>query len=175
LEVSNSSLADGGNVQIWSYVGANTQQWKIEATTDGYYRLLNRNSGKALDVNGNSTADGANVHQWTYGGGLNQQWLITQLSTATAREGVPEPLSGLTVYPNPAGRGVLHVRFPAAQAGEASVVLSNALGQRAAGRAFTAQKGDNTVTLSTEGVAGGLYLLTLQEGNRRMVTKVYIK
>jgi hypothetical protein len=173
--VSNSSLADGGNVQIWGYVGANTQQWKIEATTDGYYRILNRNSGKALDVNGNSTADGANVHQWTYGGGLNQQWKLDLLSTATSRVGVPEPLGGLTVYPNPADRGVLHVRFTATAAGEASVTLSNALGQRAAKRIFTAQKGNNTVTLSTEGVAAGLYLLTVQEGSRRTVTKVYVK
>jgi hypothetical protein len=73
---SNNSLADGGNVQQWSYVGANSQQWKIEAITDGFYGLTNRKSGKALEVNGNSTADEASVHQWGYGGGLNQQWQL---------------------------------------------------------------------------------------------------
>jgi arabinoxylan arabinofuranohydrolase len=39
-----------------------------------YYRIINRNSGKCLDVYNNSTADGANVDQWTSNGGQNQQW-----------------------------------------------------------------------------------------------------
>jgi hypothetical protein len=46
LEVSNNSLADGGNVQQWNYVGANSQQWKIEATTDGFYRLSTATAAK---------------------------------------------------------------------------------------------------------------------------------
>lgn len=42
-----------------------------------YYRLLNINSGDALDVNGASTASGANIIQWPQNGGNNQQWVIT--------------------------------------------------------------------------------------------------
>lgn len=45
-----------------------------------YYRLLNINSGDALDVNGASTASGANVIQWPQKGGNNQQWIITSSS-----------------------------------------------------------------------------------------------
>jgi hypothetical protein len=41
-----------------------------------YYRVINRNSGKAADVSAGSMADGAQVLQWTYGGGNNQQWQI---------------------------------------------------------------------------------------------------
>lgn len=41
-----------------------------------YYRLLNLNSGDALDVNGASTASGANIIQWNQNGGNNQQWII---------------------------------------------------------------------------------------------------
>jgi hypothetical protein len=44
------------------------------------YKLINVNSGKALDVNNNSTADGATVIQWTDNGGTNQQWILTNLS-----------------------------------------------------------------------------------------------
>lgn len=40
------------------------------------YKLINRNSGKSLDVNGGSTADGADVIRWTYHGGNNQHWQI---------------------------------------------------------------------------------------------------
>ncbi|MGW4155412.1 family 43 glycosylhydrolase [Micromonospora chersina] len=42
--------------------------------TSAWYVLLNRNSGKALDVYGASTADGARITQWTRNNGANQQW-----------------------------------------------------------------------------------------------------
>jgi endoglucanase len=45
--------------------------------TGAYYRLLNQNSGQALDVNAASTANGAGIIQWPQNGGNNQQWVIT--------------------------------------------------------------------------------------------------
>ncbi|WP_326550842.1 non-reducing end alpha-L-arabinofuranosidase family hydrolase [Micromonospora sp. NBC_01813] len=39
-----------------------------------WYELLNRNSGKALDVCGVSTADNACIQQYARSGGTNQQW-----------------------------------------------------------------------------------------------------
>jgi hypothetical protein len=42
--------------------------------TSAWYVLLNRNSGKALEVDNWSTADGAKVQQWTRTDGTNQQW-----------------------------------------------------------------------------------------------------
>jgi alpha-galactosidase len=41
-----------------------------------HYKLLNRNSGKALDVYNKSTANGANIIQWADSGTANQQWNI---------------------------------------------------------------------------------------------------
>jgi hypothetical protein len=42
--------------------------------TSAWYVLINRNSGKAMDVAGTSTADGAVVQQWSRHDGANQQW-----------------------------------------------------------------------------------------------------
>jgi uncharacterized membrane protein len=42
--------------------------------TSAWYVLVNRNSGKALDVSNASTADGAVVQQWSRHDGANQQW-----------------------------------------------------------------------------------------------------
>ena len=42
--------------------------------TDAWYVLVNRNSGKALDVYGLATGDGARITQWTRNDGHNQQW-----------------------------------------------------------------------------------------------------
>ncbi|TYP77487.1 cellulase family glycosylhydrolase [Paenibacillus methanolicus] len=67
---SNFSLINRHNLTI-------TQQGIIDAIMSGignYYRIVNRHSGKALDVNGYSTADGAAVNQYAYTGGYNQQW-----------------------------------------------------------------------------------------------------
>ena len=50
------------------------QQWQFVDKGSGYFNIVNRNSGKCLDVNGASTADGANIIQWTCNGGNNQQW-----------------------------------------------------------------------------------------------------
>ncbi|MBQ1024033.1 RICIN domain-containing protein [Micromonospora sp. C95] len=46
------------------------------ATVDpnAWYVLVNRNSGKALDVYGLATNDGARISQWTRNDGANQQW-----------------------------------------------------------------------------------------------------
>ena len=40
--------------------GTSSQQWSFVSVGSGYYNVINRNSGKCLDVNGVSTADGAN-------------------------------------------------------------------------------------------------------------------
>jgi beta-xylosidase len=42
--------------------------------TSAWYVLVNRNSGKALDVYNFSTADGGRITQWTRSNGNNQQW-----------------------------------------------------------------------------------------------------
>ncbi|WP_207421581.1 RICIN domain-containing protein [Desertivirga brevis] len=41
-----------------------------------YYRLVNRNSGKVLDISGSATTNGASAIQWAWGGGNNQQWQL---------------------------------------------------------------------------------------------------
>uniref|UniRef100_UPI0006E22C7C alpha-L-fucosidase n=1 Tax=Streptomyces graminilatus TaxID=1464070 RepID=UPI0006E22C7C len=42
----------------------------------GTFRLVNRKSGKVLDVSGASTADGGAAIQWPSSGGTNQQWRL---------------------------------------------------------------------------------------------------
>ncbi|WP_431611169.1 RICIN domain-containing protein [Chryseobacterium sp. 'Rf worker isolate 10'] len=42
------------------------------------YKIINRASGKSLDVYSGSLADGAKVIQWDYTGGNNQKWKLSQ-------------------------------------------------------------------------------------------------
>ncbi|MDR6977792.1 GH43 family beta-xylosidase [Streptomyces sp. 3330] len=55
------------------------------AATPTAYTLVNRNSGKCLDVEGGSTADGTNVLQWTCTGGTHQKWRIEDQGDDTGR------------------------------------------------------------------------------------------
>ncbi|WP_053735322.1 RICIN domain-containing protein [Nocardia sp. NRRL S-836] len=50
-----------------------------------WFRLVNRRSGKALDVTGASTADGAKVVQWTWSGSTNQQWQLQPNADGSSR------------------------------------------------------------------------------------------
>ncbi|MGW3961015.1 RICIN domain-containing protein [Amycolatopsis sp. NPDC005003] len=53
------------------------QRVEITVALDaGSVRLVNRRSGKVLDVTGGGTADGVKVVQWTWTGGANQQWQL---------------------------------------------------------------------------------------------------
>ncbi len=58
--------------QVRAY--AYTAQPQVLVHPQAWYRLVNRRSGKVLDIDGPSTADGANLHQWEWYSLTNQQW-----------------------------------------------------------------------------------------------------
>jgi hypothetical protein len=47
---------------------------------NGFYKIVNRNSGLAVDVSSGSTSDGAGVVQWGYHGAGNQHWRFESVS-----------------------------------------------------------------------------------------------
>ncbi|WP_158849563.1 PQQ-dependent sugar dehydrogenase [Saccharothrix deserti] len=65
------------------------QQFRLADSAGGYVRLLNRASGKAVDVLDSSTADGAQVVQLPDVGGANQQWQLVRLGADTAPPTAP--------------------------------------------------------------------------------------
>ncbi|WP_293313761.1 RICIN domain-containing protein [Pedobacter sp. UBA5917] len=71
-------------------------QWSINTSTgstssspavsfNGQVKIINRNSGKALEVDGWSQNDSAPVKQFDYSGGNNQRWTITNLGRGEFR------------------------------------------------------------------------------------------
>ncbi|MBV9082164.1 MAG: RICIN domain-containing protein [Acidobacteriaceae bacterium] len=57
-----------------SFTSANYQAGSIQV--GAYYTVVNKATGKVLDVSGYSTDDGAQIGQWTNTGGANQQWFF---------------------------------------------------------------------------------------------------
>ena len=46
------------------------------AVSGGYYKIVNRNSGKVLDVPASSKSEGVQLDQQPDNGGANQQWQV---------------------------------------------------------------------------------------------------
>ena len=75
-----SYIPASGRVEVMG--GFNTIQYAdvdFGHSAGPYYKLVNRRSGKALDVYQANLVDGADVVQWTDNGGANQQWHVTDI------------------------------------------------------------------------------------------------
>src|SRR5207237_3131273 len=65
----------------------------------GYYKILARSSGKALNVTGSSTADGAAIIQWTYDASPNSEFQIVSVSGSTTATPTTPPNATATHTP----------------------------------------------------------------------------
>ncbi len=78
LDAKDWGTANGTPVQQWVCPDPQPNaEWKFTATTNGYYRLANRNaSGKVLEIAGGPSAprNGAKTQLWSSTGAANQQW-----------------------------------------------------------------------------------------------------
>ncbi len=100
LATENNSTGDGVKVAQRNLVNSNEFKWTVTSIGGGFYKVINLNSGKALDVEGVSTSNGASIQVWTYNGGNNQQWQFNQVETTTSSRNIiiQEP----DLFPNPA-------------------------------------------------------------------------
>lgn len=90
LDLRRSSMANGGNVILYSWQGGNNQRWHIQYLGKGAYRVYNVKSGLSLDVSRSSLANKANILQWSWNNTGNQRWGFTSNtdgSYAIVREG----------------------------------------------------------------------------------------
>ena len=76
IDVANSSLEDGANVEIYEKRNSQSQKWKIYKNDDGYYTIQNLNSGKVLDVFNSSFVNDTNVQQYYSKKVDAQKWQI---------------------------------------------------------------------------------------------------
>lgn len=115
LAPADNSTGDGVKVQQKTCATTNDFKWTVTSLGSGYYKIINLNSGKSLDVEGVSTSNGANIQVWTYGGGANQQWQLVQVETTTGKMSntasgdnstlpfdIKSSNKDVVIYPNPA-------------------------------------------------------------------------
>lgn len=87
LTIENSSAISGANVVQSFYNGYDSQKWSIQYSGNdpksGYYCIVSKLNGLALDIEGASSRDGANVEVYEPNGGNNQKFKFvpTEFST----------------------------------------------------------------------------------------------
>ncbi|WP_075736615.1 RICIN domain-containing protein [Streptomyces acidiscabies] len=80
LDVNGFSTADGTRIQQWTDQNTANQQWKLKPVGDGYYELVNRNSGKVLGIASRSAA----AEQQTDSSSAAQEWKIKEVGGSGA-------------------------------------------------------------------------------------------
>ncbi|MFI6450564.1 RICIN domain-containing protein [Streptosporangium amethystogenes] len=81
LDVLNSAMEDGADVQQRTCDGGANQEWNLRATSSGYYTVRAVHSGKCLHVVDGDLRSGANVRQWTcVSGRYSEEWWLGQRS-----------------------------------------------------------------------------------------------
>lgn len=73
------SVASGSNVKESVWNSSNDSQWKFVDLGTGYYQILNRINGLALDGAGTGAVPGTNTKETTWAGSDNQQWQLADL------------------------------------------------------------------------------------------------
>ncbi|MEJ2858171.1 MULTISPECIES: RICIN domain-containing protein [unclassified Saccharothrix] len=107
LDVAGADSADGVRIQQEKRTAdAASQQWRVQPAEDGYYQLVNVNSGKVLGVRAGAEAQ-ANVEQQSDLGAPTQQWTLTEVDGGAVK--IVSRASGkvLCVQDGPDGQAVV--------------------------------------------------------------------
>lgn len=64
LDVTANSAIDGANIELWDYNQTDAQVWNVVDAHGGTKRIINRLSGKSLDVDNATAEAGTNVQIW---------------------------------------------------------------------------------------------------------------
>lgn len=76
LDLINGNLANGANINQWTYdYNGPNQRWAIVPTEGGnHFKLISYVSGKAMSVSNDSLGTGAQIWAWDYSSDPSQQW-----------------------------------------------------------------------------------------------------
>lgn len=75
LDMTSSSLSNGGNVQLYASNGTKAQGWIVSHDSKGYVTITNENSGKVMEVAGNKVGNLVNVQQNQANSNMGQKWI----------------------------------------------------------------------------------------------------
>ncbi len=165
----NCSTSAGTPLQMETSSGSICQEFALERAADGsfVFGFLNR----VVEVAGGATTAGAALQLGNYSAtSTSQRWRPANiaLGTSPARQ-----LTGVSIYPVPAGRGGFTVSLGAQTTPEATTVaVYNLQGQRVYGQTYGAQRAELAVPAA---LAPGLYLVQVRRGEASTTQKLTVE
>lgn len=77
FDIADGSVMNGASLQLYSSNGTNAQVFEFKKAFGGFYYILNKKSGKVLDVKGGGLVDGVKIQQYSLVEGCeNQLWSL---------------------------------------------------------------------------------------------------
>lgn len=80
LNIENASKNNGGNLELQENSSSASQKFELMKLNNGYYMIININSGMALTAENNGTVENTNVCQQEIKDSLSQQWSLVETS-----------------------------------------------------------------------------------------------
>ena len=74
IDVYGKKSKDGTNVQLYINKRGSNQKFQVTHVTDGWYKIIDSNSKKSLDVSGGVARSGVNVQLYYWNGSAAQLW-----------------------------------------------------------------------------------------------------
>jgi hypothetical protein len=91
---TNGSSSDGAGVVQNGYASKTTQKWSIVQVSPKQYKVLNKQTGKALSVHKGLTSNGTAIVQSSFASATSQLWSFTSMGNATGYHAV-SPVSNI--------------------------------------------------------------------------------
>ena len=76
FDIEDGSFEDNAKIQLWDYVNAEQQKFKITLCEDGYYEIKSIYTEKVLAVSNNNVSNGTNIIQKSKKGTDDERWSI---------------------------------------------------------------------------------------------------
>jgi len=188
---NNNSISSGFTFQLYG-----TQNWgnrDFDYTTFGswqaftipvgqYYtgafdRLFFVDDNDANPTTGNSYFQFIKIYEGASCNPLQDEGvaIATRSGNTTMIDGLPdeEGASLINVFPNPAN-DIININIESTIKGDSQVSLYSLMGQLVQQQDVTLQKGGNSISLSTDNLQSGTYLVKIKIGGRDLIEKISV-
>ncbi len=92
IAVANKSANNGAKIVLEEYNASNKyQQWSLQYCSQGFYALVNRGSGKVIDVPAAATGEDVQMQQYGFNGSNAQQWDIVDVNLKALMQAKAKP------------------------------------------------------------------------------------
>jgi hypothetical protein len=99
-DLNNWSYANGAVIQQWNGGTNDLEQWYLQYTANGYFKIRSRWSTKVMGVSGGSVNSGAQILQWDDNGTLDHEWRLIPAPIASYDFIAPAAPASMTATAN---------------------------------------------------------------------------